>query len=122
MKNLLLAMALFAQERPGEEAVQKFKEAATKIQSAYNERKAESIRALFDDRMMLELPLPKLQLLRRPFGQIRDIGFVGIPPCNRIFDLEGVVLGPDLVGEALQETEGSLSRRWPVIGRHAEGS
>ncbi len=61
MKHLLLATALFAQENPGGESEQRFKDATAKIQAAYNERKAESIRGLFDDRMMLELPLPKLQ-------------------------------------------------------------
>jgi murein DD-endopeptidase MepM/ murein hydrolase activator NlpD len=61
MNHLLLAAALFAQD--GEESLRKFREAAGKIQTAYNERKADPIRALFDDRMTLELPLPKLQQL-----------------------------------------------------------
>ncbi|HVE39956.1 MAG TPA: peptidoglycan DD-metalloendopeptidase family protein [Planctomycetota bacterium] len=61
MKHLLLAAALLAQEHSGEESLKRFKETTAKIQTAFNERKADSIRELFDDRMRLELPLPKLQ-------------------------------------------------------------
>jgi hypothetical protein len=43
MKHLLLAIVLFAQESPEEESLKKFKEAAVKIQAAYNDRKADSI-------------------------------------------------------------------------------
>jgi len=59
MRTLLLAALLVVQDQAVDE--QKFKETAARIQAAYNDRNADSIRALFDDRMKLELQLPKLE-------------------------------------------------------------
>ena len=89
MKHLLLATVLFVQDKSGEESLNKFKEAAAKLESAYNDRKAESIRALFDDRMKRELSLPKLQQflteLFDSFGKWSETGAIKVRDKTAFF-------------------------------------
>jgi hypothetical protein len=61
MTTLLLAAALLAQNDSGEDPVKKFKAAAANIQAAYNDRKADVIWELFDERMKRKLSAAKLQ-------------------------------------------------------------
>jgi murein DD-endopeptidase MepM/ murein hydrolase activator NlpD len=90
MKHLLLVTTLLVQDKSGDESMKTFKDAAATIQAAYNERKADSIRVLFDDRMRLELSLPKLQqFLAELFdtvGKWNDTGTINLRERTAFFD------------------------------------
>ena len=92
MKYFLLATVFLMQDKSREEFLQKFKEAAAKVESAYNDRKAESIRALFNDRMKLELSLPKLeQFLSELFdsvGKWNETGTIKIQDETAFFPVK----------------------------------